>query len=726
MTELHAYELRLLARLRALGLDALVELPQLVVAGDTSSGKSSLLSALSGIAFPSSSELTTRCVTRLSLGPAAEFRGFARIEHRNRQRQSSEAIYTPTHEAEPESEELTDSCHIQRLEDVPGVISRLTTRILGDKRTVSDDRIIIDLQGPNLPALVLTDLPGLVRTVNDNEDANIIPRVRDMVKEFMNSESSVILAVLPANVDVHNAEILQMAHAIDPEGRRTLAVVTKLDLVDKGAEPGVLELVLNHRKALKLGYHAVKCRSEQAVLDGISIQDALKSEKQFFLSHAHWSGIPSTHRGSSVLQARIGQILQDNVRLSLPRIKSDIDARIHSAEKDLEELGGLHAEYNGTLPVQRREYFSLIAQYARNMNSSASGSYEFDWQPKVPGDEKTDIRLRALLREQDEKFKREVYSQTTRATTLVDTVDDAEEEGSRSDQRIAVGDWVQICMNESKWIDAQVAKIRNSDIQCKEHPGEWLGSLSWRLTSRSHSRKLQLKQLIRENRGAELAIFPSYRVFSMCVKQTVESWSSPAISLIDSYAHHSIAVSDYWITSLGVSPDVEGYLRTIGRKVLAELVKSAKQEVDVLLQRESRPYTQDTKLQKEFDSRRQDALTSQFKSLLFGGALTLENALQAFASVVASTEDREALEIDMALRTYLEVAVRRVVDMVPMQLNDLVLEFVRKVQDEAMEATDEKIAQLMTDPPERVERRRLVIETLKCLRAAKDAIETEE
>lgn len=100
----------------------------------------------------------------------------------------------------------------------------------------------------------LTDLPGIVRSVKDNEDQSMIARVRALIHRYMIQERTVILAVHPANVDIHNSEILNNASEADPEGARTICVLTKPDLVDVGSENSVFELLSNKVKFLKLGY----------------------------------------------------------------------------------------------------------------------------------------------------------------------------------------------------------------------------------------------------------------------------------------------------------------------------------------------------------------------------------------------------------------------------------------------------------------------------------------
>ena len=94
---------------------------------------------------------------------------------------------------------------------------------------------------------------------------NIAELIRDMVVEFISQPHCIILAVSPGNQDIANSDGLRLARSIDPEGVRTLGVVTKIDLLDAGTS--ALEVLSNRAVPLKLGYVGVVNRS-QADING--------------------------------------------------------------------------------------------------------------------------------------------------------------------------------------------------------------------------------------------------------------------------------------------------------------------------------------------------------------------------------------------------------------------------------------------------------------------------
>jgi interferon-induced GTP-binding protein Mx1 len=155
------------------GLDRYIQLPQLVSMGDTSSGKSSVLSHIAKIQFPSSEKLTTRCPTQLILRRADTFSGTIRIRR-----------YQTNVE-----EQVT---HLGSVNEIASEISRLTEQLVDEGQSISEDTIEIKCQGPDFPDLTLTDLPGYVRTVQDNEDESIIEKVDQLIARFLNQERTII------------------------------------------------------------------------------------------------------------------------------------------------------------------------------------------------------------------------------------------------------------------------------------------------------------------------------------------------------------------------------------------------------------------------------------------------------------------------------------------------------------------------------------------------------
>ncbi|OQR89216.1 interferon-induced GTP-binding protein Mx, partial [Achlya hypogyna] len=322
--------------------------------GDTSSGKSSVLSAISGIAFPSSDELTTRCPTQLILTHAPTLSGTVRLVR-----------FTPSLEAPDQPKAISS------LAEVTASIQSLTKKLVKEGQCISDDAIEIKMQGPDFPNLTLTDLPGLVRTVSDKENPAIIGRVRKLVDRYLVQARTIILAVVPANVDMHNTEIMQAAGEADPLGTRTISIITKPDLVDAGSERAVVELLLNRTKMRRLGYHMVKCRGQAALNKGETIEASRAKEMAYFDAHPVWCTVDKALLGADRLAAKLAELLVETIASEMPAVFAEIDAQMDTVKTKLLEMGDPM-----TTPGARRLcYMTTVRSITDRIEKALDGNY---------------------------------------------------------------------------------------------------------------------------------------------------------------------------------------------------------------------------------------------------------------------------------------------------------------------------------------------------------------
>ena len=153
----------------------------------------------------------------------------------------------------------------------------------------------------------------------------------------MRNPRSVILAVIPANVDIANQEILEIAGELDVRGERTLGVLTKPDLVDKGGESEVIDIIEGRSHALNLGWCIVRNPGQQALaviqsnsrrppkaasqLTGGATTDRYEAEKAFFKSEQPWSDVSKDRVGIQALRTRLVDILADMIKREFPRVR---------------------------------------------------------------------------------------------------------------------------------------------------------------------------------------------------------------------------------------------------------------------------------------------------------------------------------------------------------------------------------------------------------------------
>ena len=139
----------------------------------------------------------------------------------------------------------------------------------------------------------------------------------------MRNPRSVILAVIPANVDIATQEILEMAEELDVKGERTLGVLTKPDLVDKGAESSVVDIIEGRSHVLNLGWCIVRNPGQQALANGLldaAANDRHALEKAFFKSEEPWSSVSKDRVGIEALRVRLVEILAEMIKREFPRV----------------------------------------------------------------------------------------------------------------------------------------------------------------------------------------------------------------------------------------------------------------------------------------------------------------------------------------------------------------------------------------------------------------------
>ncbi|KAJ7968793.1 Dynamin-related protein 4C [Quillaja saponaria] len=191
-----------------------IPLPTIVVVGDQSSGKSSVLESLAGISLPRGQGICTRVplVMRLQNHPISKPE--LTLEYQNKVFSTSE---------------------IRVSED----IKRATGELAGPGKGISNNPLTLVVRKNGVPDLTMVDLPGITRVPVQGQPENIYDQIKAIIMEYIAPEESIILNVIAASVDFSTCESIRMSQFVDKTGQRTLAVVTK---ADKNPE-GLLEKV---------------------------------------------------------------------------------------------------------------------------------------------------------------------------------------------------------------------------------------------------------------------------------------------------------------------------------------------------------------------------------------------------------------------------------------------------------------------------------------------------
>jgi len=179
---------------------------------------------------------------------------------------------------------------------------------------------------------------------------------------YLEQKRTIILAVVPSNADIATSEILQMAQEVDPDGERTVGVLTKPDLVDKGAEDEVMEVLMNQRKELKHGYYMLKNRSQEALKANMSLEEAHKEEMLYFQKSRYADA--QSRLGVDALSTALTELLVERIKAAIPELNNEVQRVLEDTEQRLGQLGTAPPE---TPKARRLAAHAIITEIVRNL-----------------------------------------------------------------------------------------------------------------------------------------------------------------------------------------------------------------------------------------------------------------------------------------------------------------------------------------------------------------------
>ncbi|XP_013135126.1 PREDICTED: dynamin-1-like protein isoform X2 [Papilio polytes] len=340
------------------GADA-IQLPQIVVLGTQSSGKSSVIESLVGRSFlPRGPGIVTRrpLILQLVYSPkdSKEHRsaeeGTVNLEEWGKFLHTKDKIYGDFDQI--------------RLE-----IERETDRMAGSNKGICPEPINLKIYSTKVVNLTLVDLPGITKVPIGDQPEDIENQIRNLIIKHIANPNSIILAVTAANTDMATSEAIKMAKEVDPDGRRTLAVVTKLDLMDAGTD--AIDILCGRVIPVKLGIIGVVNRSQQDIIDNKTILDALKDEATYL--QRKYPTI-ATRNGTPYLAKTLNRLLMHHIRDCLPELKVRVNVMISQFQSLLNSYGEDVSDKSQTLlqiiTKFASAYCSTIEGTARNIETT--------------------------------------------------------------------------------------------------------------------------------------------------------------------------------------------------------------------------------------------------------------------------------------------------------------------------------------------------------------------
>ena len=296
-----------------------IEVPGIVVAGAQSAGKSSLLESLSNINLPSGENITTRVPLILRLERDAN------VHERY-------AIISDTPDL------VNSGQKVKHIENLPNKIIEYTNKMAGAGGSVYDKPIHVKVVSSDGPSMTLIDLPGITHlSMNDNQH-DIHEATVKLVEKYIANDQMIILCVVPAVDDFANSEAIKLAKSVDPTGKRTLGVVTKVDLCKTDTKISEKLRGVGNNIKLELGFVAVRNRSPEDVMKGTSIPKLRELEKNFFETSSHFIGVDSQYWGIDTVIKRISELQMKSVDEFIPKMTTNLSQKMNELNAEYLKL----------------------------------------------------------------------------------------------------------------------------------------------------------------------------------------------------------------------------------------------------------------------------------------------------------------------------------------------------------------------------------------------------
>lgn len=332
----------------------IIQLPQIVVVGTQSSGKSSVLESLVGRdILPRGTGIVTRRPLILQL---------VHIDSDDRRKSNEENGI--------DGEEWGKFLHTKNkiytnFDEIRHEIEAETDRVSGINKGISDDPIHLKIFSPHVVNLTLVDLPGITKVPVGDQPKDIEIQIKDLIFKYISNPNCIILAVTAANTDMATSESLKVAREADPDGRRTLAVVTKLDLMDAGTD--AMDVLMGRVIPVKLGIIGVVNRSQLDINQKKAVVDSIRDEYAFLQKK-----YPSlaNRNGTKYLARTLNRLLMHHIRDCLPELKTRINVLAAQYQSLLNSYGEPVEDKSATL-------LQLITKFAAEYCNTIEGTAKY-------------------------------------------------------------------------------------------------------------------------------------------------------------------------------------------------------------------------------------------------------------------------------------------------------------------------------------------------------------
>ena len=225
-----------------------------------------------------------------------------------------------------------------------------------------------------------------------------------MALKYIEDPRTIILCVIPGNADMTTSDALQLCREIDPKGIRTVGVITKIDIMDKGTN--ARRMLMGQDVSLRLGYVGVKSRNQEDIMNNVPVKEALKHEREYFENHPVYSSLNQNLLGTDVLTSKCTKIMFTHIKSHLPDIMREIKDKMNQINDRLKDLG----PEMPSLPKEKAHLlYNMVTEFCNLFKSTISGKYDArrdrSNMKEIYGGAKIKMLLENLYREFSGKYR---------------------------------------------------------------------------------------------------------------------------------------------------------------------------------------------------------------------------------------------------------------------------------------------------------------------------------
>ncbi|KAK8109130.1 dynamin GTPase [Apiospora sp. TS-2023a] len=649
--------------LRPQGINHEVSPPQIIVCGDQSSGKSSVLQAITGLSFPVGINVCTRFPIKYAWRRDPRFNVSASVIPLHPWDEADKKVIR-SRDAVCETMDDMDS-----LIDVAKEITDISpTDVLLQTRTFQKE-----MSGPNQPHFSIVDLPGLVPTKMKHLEHCDAQHIQDVVTSFMKNPQSIILAVVSAKDDFVNQDVLYLAHSLDPGGSRTLGVITKPDTLDPGSkkEARYASLAQNQEIEFDLGWHVLMSSDSDVGEITLASRD---EQETAFLSQGVWEQLPRSILGAGQLRSRLRKILADQTTVDMPALMSDIGRNRSACAEELANLGPPRR----TFYEQQFHLLQISQSFQRIAKSAIDGNWNhpfFEVSDETPDD--FQCRIRAAVQNISINFSRYLRKFGHRRE-ITSREEDSEDEGSEGEGEEEGENKEDECEEKEKEKGKEKGAEEEEDKEMgeNEHDMSLLGE--WILLTRTEYVE-QVKEKMKQLRGCELPGILNPMVVGDLFRQQSAPWEP----LARRYTRRTWRICNKFleeaITYVADDPGTAAaILREIVKPSMDRIRKGVQEKTEHILQfhRRIQPITYSPELKQKLDemrtTRRRAALSRTLKSFfnmqrtrtVEHGEFKLNDLIEVIEEEYTEPDVETSLASDALdiMEAYYNIAVGRFID----------------------------------------------------------------